>query len=459
MQMAMKQKVLMQLFKNISNIALATAFSFVGLFSFSTQAYAGTDLTATCPAFGTCSAAPASTPLLDEASWVPGSSVTQRFSVVNSSAQAGFVGVEADNYLEDKTLGEVIDVQIREGSPVGPVIYTGVDLHDFRDDAFFTIDAIAAGQTIDYYFIATMQPSAGNEYQAAFARFDLNLGLEITALPPTSGGGDGSGSTSNGDGSGGTATPPVCHDDVPGSAPSVSITNIGTNTVSLSWSAVTPVSHYALIFTRNSDGAQYGSTNIGNVTNFTINNLSGGAAYTFEVFGVNGCAPGPRGATGSGNVPGDFIDARPVGGDGQVLGDADDEASPDSEEDQSAEQTDQSEGQVAGIAGAACQPWKFYVPWILLVAQAAFVFVNEYFFKKDHGLSKHFVNIGITLASIFLFYLLRSCACYETNQVWILVFLCSWYWLVSVGLSFILRFLSYAFVEEVQVPTATPVKE
>jgi hypothetical protein len=107
------------------------------------------------------------------------------------------------------------------------------------------------------------------------------------------------------------------------------ITSAGMNTVTLAWDGVSPVDHYALIFTRQSDGAQYGSTNIGNVNSYKINGVSGGAQYTFEVFGVNGCAPGPRATVTSRKIIGRVLTQRPTGADQQVLG-ADDEVATDS---------------------------------------------------------------------------------------------------------------------------------
>lgn len=442
--------------KNVTRAVLALSMAGVLLISSITPAFAGTDLTATCPAIGVCTISPSGTPLLDEAGWVPGSAITQRFSVADTSSQNGFVAVEVTNYQEIKNLGEVINIEIREGSAVGPLVYNGVSLHEFRDDGYFTIDGISAGQTINYYLTATMETSAGNQYQAADVEFDLRLGLEIAAIPPTSGGGDGGGNPGGG-GSGGTspANPPVCSDQTPSAGPSLTITNVGTNTVSLSWSAVSPVTHYALVFTRTSDGAQYGSANIGNVTSFTVDNLSGGANYSFEVFGVNGCAPGPRSTiASSGNVPGPFIGGRPTGG-GQVLGDTDPDATPSPTPSVTNTGTT---GEVAGATDDTCEPWRMYVPWILLVAQLVFVLANEYYFRKDQGMTKHFLTVGITLVSIFLFYLLRSCPCYSSGNLWILVWLCTWYWVVSLLLSALVRAVSYAFIEEVEdKPTATKV--
>ena len=428
----------------------------ISLFVVAGMAHAGTNLTVTCPAIGACTISPAGTPLFDESGWVPGSTVTQYFRMSNTSAQNGFAAVEVQNYSETKNLGEVINIEIRRGSPLGPVIYNGVTLHQFRDDGYFTIDGMNAGQTTDYFVVATMQSTAGNSYQGAHVIFDLNMGLEITPIPPQSGGGDGAGNPGGGTSPPGPASPPVCTATPPSSAPSVTITNVGTNTVTLSWTSVSPVTHYGLFFTRTSDGAEYGAPNVGNVNSYTITNLSGGANYSFQVFGVNDCAPGPRsGAAGSGLVPGPFIAARPIGAGGQVLGVAT-EASPSPEPSPSPSPTPSPLGQVAGAAIEACARWRFYIPWILLIAQAAFIAATEYYFRRDARLTKYFFSAGITLASIALFYWLRECDCYG-RWSW-LVWLCRWYWVVSLLLTLLLRLFSYAFVEETEEVEERPKK-
>jgi hypothetical protein len=408
-------------------------------FAVAAPAHAGTDLTVNCPAIGTCSITPPGTPLYNESGWVPGSSVIQRLRITNSAAQTGFAGIQVQNYSEILNLGQVISIEIRRGSAVGPVIYTASNLHIFRDDGYFTIDTLTSGQTQDYYFIATMDPAAGNEYQASQVKFDLKAGLEITPIVPPSGGGNGSGGEVAGTS---TAQPPVCNDQAPSSAPSVTITSVGTNTVSLSWTAVSPVTHYGIFFTRNSDGAQYGAPNIGNVTSYTINNLSGGANYSFQVFGVNGCAPGPRSGTAvTSRVPGSFIAARPIGSGGEVLGATTASPSPTPSPSPSP-----IVGQVEGASTDICFNWKKYVPWILLVIQFIIILGVEYRYRYSSSRNKHIVAVIVTALSIFIFYILRDCPCYgEWN--W-LAWLCKWYWLVSILLTLLIKGFSYAFLDE-----------
>lgn len=396
-----------------------------------TAAYAGTDLSVDCPNIGSCVVAPAGTPLFNESAWYPGSTKTQKLTIHNTSTQNGYVGLEAIDYTETKNLGNIVQIEIREGSTSGPIVYGGVTMHQFRDDAYFTIgDAINAGQTIEYFVTAGMPVTAGNQYQAAELQFDLRIGLEVAPIIPTSG--TILGTT--------TASPTVCHADPPASAPLLSIDSVGTNTVSLSWTAVTPVTHYALVFTRN-DGAQYGSTNIGNVTSYVVTNLSGGANYTFEVFGVNDCAPGPRSSgANTGNVPGSFIATRPLGPSGEILGVT--------EPTNSSPSPSPSSGAVAGESISACVDWKQYVPWILLIAQAVLLLLFEYLWRGSRSWFKYIAIILATAASIVLFYLLRQCDCFASNSI--LALLCRWYWVVALLLTSLVRLGGYAFVEEVE---------
>ncbi len=262
---------------------------------------------------------------------------------------------------------------------------------------------------------------------------------EVLGTSTTNGGGGGGGSN-------GPAQPPVCHDDVPTSAPTVTITNVGANTVTLSWTAVSPVTHYALYFQRISDGAEYGAPDIGNVTTYTITNIPGGANYKFQVFGVNGCAPGPRSGFATKTVPGGSTSGRPLGGGGQVLGTTV-EVSPTPSP--SPEVTPSPLGEVLGATAATCQSWKFYLPWILLVAQFLGILLLEYLRRGDGSWFKHLIAIIITIISIVLFYWLRDCPC-NSGNMW-LAWLCKWYWLVAVVLTILLKGFSYAFLDESEV--------
>lgn len=100
------------------------------------------------------------------------------------------------------------------------------------------------------------------------------------------------------------AQAPVCAANAPATAPTLRVVETGANSVRLSWTSVDPVTHYGIYFRRDRDSAEYGASNIGLTTSYTVTNLSGQETYTFEVFGVNDCAPGPRGQAKSGTLSG-----------------------------------------------------------------------------------------------------------------------------------------------------------
>lgn len=85
----------------------------------------------------------------------------------------------------------------------------------------------------------------------------------------------------------------TCSDTAPGSAPTISSTSSGVNSVTLNWiKASDPVSYYAIEYGTTSGSYQYGASNIGNVTTYTVNSLSPKTTYFFRVRAGNGCTPG-----------------------------------------------------------------------------------------------------------------------------------------------------------------------
>lgn len=434
-----------------------------------TGVQAGTNLTATCSDNGPCVIAPAATPLFNESGVYPGETRTQSLTVVNNDLNESCA---LQLSVTDRTTGQAVNLAPRmfAGIVSGSTSYfgsvssgqaqPGTTYQDLFTAGTVSLGSLAPSSAQTFNWYASFDPTAGNEYQGVQTVFDLGLNLTCGTPPtpspsPTSGGGGGSGSNGGGGGSG-TVSTPVCTEPAPSAVQNLRITNAGTNTVTLAWNPATPVTNYALVFTRVSDGAQYGSTNIGNVTSYTVNNLSGGDSYSFEVFGVNNCAPGGRSnVVTTGTIAGAFIDARPIGGDGTVLG-AQTEASPEP----SAQATPSAEpsvlGQVAGATIEACAAGKEFIPWIILVIQLLAVLGGELYFRRSTTRTKHLLTLGATALSIIVFYLIRECDCY--GKMSFLAWLCKWYWVVSILVTAVVRAISYAFIEEAELdkPKAKP---
>lgn len=420
-------------------------------------AFAGTDLLVTCANQGPCSVLPAATPLFFETNLIPGQTRTQSLTVLNlDSDDTCQLGLTVPDYR--KPGGQIVNLESQLFASIrsGTTNYFGTfaageaqpgttyqNLYQNHQVLPLTLGTIAPGGSRVYTWSATFNAAAGNEYQGVESVFDFQLALSCTGGAPTPTPSSSSGSSgSSSPGNTSPASPPVCSAATPSQVTGLQITAVGTNTVSLSWNPASPATHYALIFTRTSDGAQYGSPNIGNVTSYTVTNLSGGANYTFQVFAVNDCQPGERSAIATtGVVPGPELGGRPTGPSGEVLGEQVDLSSP---------TPTPVAGQIAGLADevAPCVSWRVYLPLILLLMQLLFILIAEYYFRKDEGWTKHFLTVGITFVSIVLFYLLRECACAYAN-FW-LAWLCKWYWVIALLLTGILRAIGYAFIEEIE---------
>jgi hypothetical protein len=133
---------------------------------------------------------------------------------------------------------------------------------------------------------------------------------------------NGGGGSSGGGGGGGSASAPVCSASTPGTPSNLRIVASSANTVTLAWNTPSgSITHYALNFGVSPNTSQYGAAQIGDSTTvtYTINGISGGQNYTFQLRGVNGCQPGEA-ATVSTAVGGGVLTTRPTGTGGQVLG-------------------------------------------------------------------------------------------------------------------------------------------
>lgn len=427
------------------------AFIVALTFSVSTTVFAGTDLTVSCTNTGysgDCFITPAGTPLFNETNIYPGDVFTQVVRAENGTTQNGTFAFRANNLRPVKGLphlSEKITIEIHENAENGPLLYSSSLLQLINAGSqFHLLSPVTSQQFRDYYFVATFDPQSGNEYQFESAIFDLQLGFELvpvdSSLPtstpvPTTPTGQTLGLTTS-------ALPPDCSATLPSSAPvliSSGVVSTG-GTLQLSWTAVTPVTTYAINFGTQPGVYQYGNADVGNVTSYTVTNLTPGVQYFFQVLGINDCAPGPRSneISTTGTFFGGAIVPAPAGfTQAEVLGEATESAELAS--------SPTPENFVAGqVLGESCQSWKEFLPWILLIAQGIIIVLFYLSQRQPVFMTKQLFAIIATGGSILIFYIFRSCDCYDGG---FLAFLCQWYWLVALAESGFLQLGNYMFVE------------
>ena len=424
----------------ISFFLVITFFAFQVPF----QVQAVADLTLVCEDEGPCNPN-SSEPLFTERGWVPGKSEVKEINVVNTdqndtcqlSLQINEQH-ETSNQLASKlwvAFGSSTPIygQVDAGRVVGPDTFE--DLFNLGN---LDLGMLSPGASETFRWYVTLDPATGNEYQARHLDFDFDLTVTCEGFSPTPSpsvspntpttGGRVAGSTS-------LATPQPCTAQVPVS-PFLSLISIGVNEVTLSWTAVSPTTHYGILFTRLSDGVQYGSPNVGVNTTYTVTNLSGGGAnYSFQVYAVNDCAPGEKSNTVQvENVPGIILEPVPAGF-AEVLGEQSD-----------LEQAGvQGNGAVLGVQNN-CDLTRAILPLLLLVAQCAALGILFFLWREHGSVLKHVLAVGISIFITAIFYLLRNCNCLTSLSV--LELLCQWYWVVALIILIGAELLQFLFIED-----------
>ncbi len=77
----------------------------------------------------------------------------------------------------------------------------------------------------------------------------------------------------------------------PASPTNITATVLNSTQVLLSWNGSSGTTHYGIVYGIKPGVYIYGANNVGNVTSYTVSNLSPGRRYYFAVFAVNDCAP------------------------------------------------------------------------------------------------------------------------------------------------------------------------
>jgi len=142
---------------------------------------------------------------------------------------------------------------------------------------------------------------------------------------PTSAPSNNGGSASNNNGGGssnsGSSSAPSCNNEAPKVPYLVSAVTSGKNEITLNWSKVAGnVTHYSIAYGVAKNKPMYGAANVGNVTSFKVNGLSGGGTYFFTVKAVNDCTPSVASNKVGVKVGGKFISTPAQGFKPGVLG-------------------------------------------------------------------------------------------------------------------------------------------
>ena len=115
---------------------------------------------------------------------------------------------------------------------------------------------------------------------------------------------------------------PACTATKPGSAPIITNTINGENSVTLTWSkAKDPLTKYLVAYGTSPGSIEYGNPNVGNAdtTSYTIKGLSGGTRYYFKIKAINDCMPGDWSNEVSSTPRGRVIEVETTGTGGETI--------------------------------------------------------------------------------------------------------------------------------------------
>lgn len=179
----------MKILRRIFTIVISATI-IIGVYSVVTQK---SQVQGIVQAFGPIEVTFPSIPLFNETNWFPGKSVNKTLSVKNTQVAVDqTVAVKAINHTDsgsNQALSAALWLLISEngtplygtGSPTGPR-----HLSDFYMEQMVILKLIKSGETKQFTFSVTMDPSSGNLFQAGQTQFDLNF-LSETSFSPNPG--------------------------------------------------------------------------------------------------------------------------------------------------------------------------------------------------------------------------------------------------------------------------------
>ena len=344
------------------------------------------------------------TALFSETNITPGNSVTKSLEVKNERSENLTIELKAEKKSgTDEDFIKKVDVSVDEVA--GANKFSGT-METFLDNATSIPLGTLSASSVKEYEITLGLQDVDNFYQGKGANF--NIAIDMTGEPDQVAGTSVSGPVSA----------PGCGAASPSSAPTLLATPQSDNTMLLTWSSVSPVTHYMIQFGYSSGNYIFGATNVGDTTVYTVTELSGATTYFFQVAGVNDCAPGPWSNESSATPPGAVLGLGFPAGFTQILG----------ETTQSAQETEEEpswtinqSGQV--LAESDCQtqiPW--WVPLLIQLALTLLLVVITRGSQLRNRIAWIILLMGI-LSELSHIYI--GCPCEENN-------LCRWYGVINI---------------------------
>src|SRR3989338_3833791 len=114
-----------------------------------------------------------STPLFNEANFLPGQSVTRWVKFKNNTADTLKAAAKISSYSDNDGLGNWLDVEIKQGAN----ILFSKTLKEFYDLGEVMLSDVVGGDQKQYDFSITMKPETGDVMQGKTLNFDIQVGV------------------------------------------------------------------------------------------------------------------------------------------------------------------------------------------------------------------------------------------------------------------------------------------
>lgn len=111
-------------------------------------------------------------PLFNEASFLPGDSVTRWVDVMNVGGASQIVAAKSEQVSNQDSLAEILNLEISHNS----IVVFDDTLANFFSLSSLDLSSISSGELIRYYFSIGMDDSTGNNYQEKTLGFDIVIG-------------------------------------------------------------------------------------------------------------------------------------------------------------------------------------------------------------------------------------------------------------------------------------------